>query len=649
MSTALFGRVALTLALVAACWVVAAAVAGARGRGTMLDSARSATYGVFIAVVVTVATMVAALLANQFRIHYVAENSSSATSAFYRVIALWAGDAGSLLLWNLCLAGYLALFARRHRLHREIAHAWALAVIGVVQVFYLTLTLVIDPFATTESMTDGRGPQPLLESSFLMAYHPPLLYLGFVGFTVPFALAMGTLIARDHNLLVRWTPMLRRWSLIAWCFLTIGLVLGALWAYEVLGWGGYWAWDPVENAAFMPWLTATAYLHSTRLRERGGPLGRWNLYLLVVTLSLITLGTFLTRGSLLTSVHAFAESPVSGMYLAFLLVILGGGIWLVRTRAGMAINNFRMRSLLCRETAIMANNLVLIVLCVTVLSGTLYPLVVEALSGPRVSVGRAYYEEMAGPLLILLVLLAGAGQLLAWQVWSPQRVMARAVPAGLGSAGVAAAVMAAGVRSTAVVAVLAVATFTLLVNTIETWSIWRAGGKRYSACGAFLGHAGLAIAAAGIATSMGLAGQAEITLSPGEQSNFRGEIVHYQGVRTQTRPEHTDLITKLTVGKVDLSPSLRLVQRSADPVGMPAIRHDLTGDLYVSVLAIEQPGGRANFHFYSNPGIGLLWVGGACAAAGGLVSVCRRRRVRGKHIAEASGRFCSATMKREPV
>ena len=272
--------------------------------------------------------MLVAILSNDFLIRYVAENSSRATPTFFKVLSLWAADEGSLLLWNLILSGYLPSVAFRFRRHRPETLPWALVVLYAVAAFYLVLVLgPTKPFSTFDfAPPDGVGPLPLLQNHPLMAVHPPFLYLGFIGFTVPFAFAMAALIT--GTLSDRWIRITRRWTLAAWIFLSIGLLLGALWSYGVLGWGGYWAWDPVENVALLPWLLATAFLHSVIIQERRGMLKVWNLSLIVGTFALATFGTFLTRGSILSSVHAFAQSIVGPLYLAFLAVVL-----VVRVRA----------------------------------------------------------------------------------------------------------------------------------------------------------------------------------------------------------------------------------------------------------------------------------------------------------------------------
>src|SRR5438067_7487473 len=286
------GTFCLALALALAVYGVAAAIWGVRrGRPLFVESARTATYGVLAAVAAANGAMIAALLANDFHLSYVAQNSSRETPTFFKVLALWSADDGSLLLWNLILAGFVAAVAYRFRKRRPEKLPYALATLGVVQVFYLALVSGPSrPFASLAvAPPDGNGPLPLLQNHPLMAVHPPFLYLGFIGLTVPFAFAMAALVT--GNLSAEWIRLTRRWALAAWIFLTVGLLLGALWSYGVLGWGGYWAWDPVENVALLPWLVTTAFLHSVVIQERRGMLKVWNLSLVVGAFALATFGT----------------------------------------------------------------------------------------------------------------------------------------------------------------------------------------------------------------------------------------------------------------------------------------------------------------------------------------------------------------------
>ena len=459
------GTFCLALALALAVYGVAAAIYGVRkGRPLFVESARTATYGVLAAVAAANGAMIAALLSNDFSIRYVAENSSRETLTFFKVLALWSADDGSLLLWNLILALFVGAVAFRFRRRRPETLPYALATLGAVQVFYLALVSGPSrPFASLAvAPADGNGPLPLLQNHPLMAVHPPFLYLGFIGLTVPFAFAMAALVT--GNLSDEWIRLTRRWALAAWIFLTVGLLLGALWSYGVLGWGGYWAWDPVENVALLPWLVTTAFLHSVVIQERRGMLKVWNLSLVVGAFALATFGTFLTRGSILESVHAFARTAVGPMYLGFLVLVLGVGFGLIAARAWRLRSEGRLDSVLSREAAFLGNNLVLLAVTFIVLIGTVFPLLVEAVSNRQVSVGGPYFRTTTAPLFILLLFLMGVGPLLSWRRSSPDQAARRlAVPAVAG-AGVIVGLAAAGVRDVAAIAAFGMATFVLVAN-----------------------------------------------------------------------------------------------------------------------------------------------------------------------------------------
>src|SRR5947208_15057958 len=404
------GTFCLALRVALAAYGLIASVWGVRrGRPLFVESARSTAYAVLGALAAANGAMMAALLSNDFSIRYVAENSSRETPTFFKVLALWSADDGSLLLWNLILALFVAAVAFRFRRRRPETLPYALATLGVVQVFYLALVSGPSrPFASLAvAPSDGTGPLPLLQNHPLMAVHPPFLYLGFIGMTVPFAFGIAALVT--GNLSDEWIRLTGRWALGAWIFLTVGLILGALWSYGVLGWGGYWAWYPVENVALLPWLVTTAFLHSVVIQDRRGMLEVRNLSLVVGAFALTTFGTFLTRGSILSSVHSFARSAVGPMYLGFLVLVLLVGFGLIAAQSWRLRSEGRFDSALSRETTFLGNNLVLVAVTFIVLIGTIFPLVVEAISDRQVTVGGPYFKESTVPLFLALLLLMGVG------------------------------------------------------------------------------------------------------------------------------------------------------------------------------------------------------------------------------------------------
>ena len=643
---AFVGTVALALALALALYGATAAIVGVRtSRLHLVESARTAAYSLFALVLVANLAMLAALLADEFSLRYVATNSSRSTPTFFKVLALWSADEGSLLLWNLVLGGYLAAMAFRFRERRPETFPWALAVMFGVSAFYLLLVLgPTTPFATlATSPPDGRGPLPLLQNHPLMAAHPPFLYLGFIGFTVPFAFAIAALATGRVS--DAWMRMTRRWTLTAWIFLTVGLTLGALWSYGVLGWGGYWAWDPVENVALLPWLTGTAFLHSVMVQERRGMLKVWNLSLIVGTFALTVLGTFLTRGTILSSVHAFAESVVGPLYLAFLTLVLVGGFGLIAWRREALRAEATFDTPLSRESVFLGNNILLLVLTFTILVGTIYPLLAEALTGQRVSVGAPYFNRNAAPVTVLLLFLMGIGPILPWRAASASAVLRRLQSPTWAAAGVATLLAISGAGAGAVL-VFGLAAFVGAAAVAEMARGVRAqrrapGGSLLGAAGAAVArnqrlygglvvHLGLVIAVVGVSWAALMDRSAEVTIATGDRVEVEGYELRLDALSSRDEPHRRVLVADLTVFDassgdevVRLHPSLNLYPASSEPIGTPSIRvgTPFNGlvDLYASLVTVDA-GGQAAFRFFVNPGIGLLWVGGAIMAFGGMVA-----------------------------
>ena len=388
-----------------------------RGNAAALRQGRMCVFVVLLGAVVAVGAMEWALISHDYSIRYVADNNARATPLLFTVTGLWAALEGSILLWVLLLAGYLSFVA--HRFRRRIEDpmvGWALIVgLTVALFFFVFMAVAANPFQLVSGVTplDGRGPNPLLQNHPLMAFHPPMLYLGYVGFTVPFMFAMAALITGRFG--EGWLADTRRMTLVAWGFLTIGIVLGAWWSYEVLGWGGYWGWDPVENASLLPWITATAFIHSVMVQERRGMLRVWNLSLVIATFCLTILGTFLTRSGIVTSVHAFSQSSIGPWLLTFLFVVMFTGVGLVAWRADKLHAPGRIDSPISREAAFLANNLLFAALAFVVLLGTVFPLLAEALRGSTLSVGEPYFDRMGAPIGLMLLFLMAVAPALPWR------------------------------------------------------------------------------------------------------------------------------------------------------------------------------------------------------------------------------------------
>ncbi|HMI29004.1 MAG TPA: cytochrome c biogenesis protein CcsA, partial [Gaiellaceae bacterium] len=408
------GRAALVTAFLLLVYaLVAGSFAAWRGRRRLAASAQNALIAAFGATLVATVVLLVALARHDFSFTYVADHTSRELPLGYTLTAFWGGQEGSLLLWLLVLCGYsVAAVLTARRVGREVL-AWVVPTLGLVGTFFaLLLVFVASPFTTQLAPADGAGLNPSLQNPY-MAVHPPLLYLGYVGLTVPFAFAMGALLARRTD--ERWIVATRRWTLAAWAFLGVGQLLGAHWAYVEIGWGGYFAWDPVENAALMPWLAATAFLHSVMIQEKRGMLKVWNVLLVVLAFCLSLFGTFLTRSGIIQSIHSFTQSSIGPWFLGFICLITAGSLALVFLRLPLLRAKTRLESLVSREATFLYNNLLLVALALTILWGVVYPLLSEAVTGEAATVSKPYYNFFLHSFGLPLLLLMGIGPLVAWR------------------------------------------------------------------------------------------------------------------------------------------------------------------------------------------------------------------------------------------
>ncbi len=419
-----FGSFALLLALALSGYnLVAGAIAlrqlatGARSRVSperLAETARRAGIGSFFAVTCAAFALVWAAFTNDFSVSYILHHSNRALPGAYKFAALWSGQEGSLLLWAWLLAAYGFVLRIRHKVDVKLT-AYASTILAGIQIFFLLLVnFAAPPFALVAGTVpqDGFGLNPLLQYPE-MVIHPPMLYLGYVGFSVPFAFALGALMMRYPG--EKWIHITRRWTMVTWLFLTCGIFLGAHWAYSVLGWGGYWGWDPVENASLMPWLTGTAFLHSVMMQEKRGMMKSWNMWLIFSTFALSILGTLLTRSGLVSSVHAFAESAIGTWFWTFLVIVLAVCLFTFVLQRDHLKSEHKLESLVSRESSFLFNNLVLLAACFTVLWGTLFPVISEYVQGNKVTVGAPFYNRVAVPVGLFLLFLTGIGPILAWR------------------------------------------------------------------------------------------------------------------------------------------------------------------------------------------------------------------------------------------
>jgi cytochrome c-type biogenesis protein CcmF len=540
------GSALLALAFLTTVFAAGVALAGRHGDRRRIVLARRAVYAVCALLTVCVVLIEIAFLGDDFSFKIVQQHSSLETPTFYKLAAMWSSQEGSLLLWAwvLSIASSLALFATRNRL-REIV-PYATAVLSGVGAFFTGLMLFaggVNPFATlSPAPADGIGLNPLLQHPSMMI-HPPMLYSGYVAFTIPFAFAIGALITRRLD--AEWIRATRRFALIAWAFLGLGLLLGARWSYTELGWGGYWAWDPVENAALMPWLVGTAFLHSIMVQEKRGMLKVWNACLIVGAFSLALLGTFLVRSGVLESIHAFGESTVGPYILGLIAVVLVGSTALIVSRLDDLRTEKRIDSLASREAVFLVNNLLLVALCATIFWGTFFPLISELFTGEKSSLAAPWFDRYTTPLAILLVLFTGVGPLLAWRriSWEAARRVF-VVPAIVAAATLTVLLAAtdAGRRPWA----LALFVFAAFALTGLVQEFWRGARARQSLAGgslpaALLGvvsrnrrryggyvvHIGVAVLLIGIAASSSFQTNREVRLRPGQSATIDGRKVTY--------------------------------------------------------------------------------------------------------------------------
>src|SRR5947209_12327008 len=413
------GRAALVTSFLLLLYaLVGGSLAAWKGWRRLAESAQNALLGSFAATVIATAVLLAALARHDFTFQYVADHTSRELPLGYTLTAFWGGQEGSLLLWLLVLGGYSVTAVLTARRAGRGVLAWVVPTLGLVGTFFaLLLVFVASPFATQAAPADGAGLNPSLQNPY-MAVHPPMLYLGYVGLTVPFAFAIGALLARRTD--ERWIIATRRWTLAAWAFLGIGQLLGAHWAYVEIGWGGYYAWDPVENAALMPWLAATAFLHSVMIQEKRGMLKVWNMLLVVLAFCLSLFGTFLTRSGIIQSIHSFTQSSIGPWFLGFICLVTAGSLALVFLRLPLLRATTRLESIVSREATFLYNNLLLVAFTLTILWGVTFPLVSQAVRGEAVTVGRPYYDFFLRAFGLPLLLLMGIGPLVAWPRATPR-------------------------------------------------------------------------------------------------------------------------------------------------------------------------------------------------------------------------------------
>lgn len=672
-----FGFGVLVITFLAALYSIGAALYGHFSKQhKWVESARLSILLTFPLLTLASLTLIYLLVTGDFNVKFVYEVTSRNMPAYLKVTALWGGQAGSLLFWSWLMSAFAAAVTlRKWNRDREFL-PWVIFVASLTIAFFLSLNIFFEnPFArfwqtfnNIEAYTfrpanaipfiaqDGRGLNPLLRHPGMLI-HPPMLYLGFVSFVIPFAFAIAALITGRAD--DRWIRLTRRWALVAWLFLSLGLVLGGRWAYDVLGWGGYWAWDPVEIAAFMPWLTGTAFLHSVMIQEKRGMLKHWNMILIIMTYALVLFGTFLTRSGVLSSVHAFAQSEIGPSFFIFIGATFVASIALLIYRWDLLKAEGQMHSMFSREALFLLNNLLFMGILVICFWGVISPLITELLTNQKVTVGPPYYERAAGPLFALLVLLMGVAPLSAWGHTAVKNIAAQsgmelekryffaiaklmwrpAIPAVL----VLIVLLAAGITNIYALIGLTFAALTASITLYEFWraaaarsraqgenlflALWRLVGRNRRRYGGYTIHLGVILMAIGIIGIEMFQSETQKSLAVGESIQLAGYTLRYDSL-AQFPASDGRLVTRAVMSVFDkdgrflteLYPRYD-VYNDGQPMTIPGVRSSLTDDLYVLLVNWEGVTSQiAPFKVYHNPLVNWLWLGSFVFIFGTLIA-----------------------------
>lgn len=636
------GHYALVLALALGLVQSVAPVLGARGRDpSLMLLANSTAVMQFVFVAISFAALTACYVTSDFSVATVYENSHSMMPSIYKFTSVWGNHEGSMLLWVLILSIFGALVAVFGRNLPASLKAYVLAVQSwIASAFYLFILLTSNPFLRlAEAPIEGRDLNPILQDPGL-AIHPPLLYLGYVGFSIAFSFAIAALI--EGRIDAAWARWVRPWTLLAWMFLTLGIAMGSYWAYYTLGWGGFWFWDPVENASLMPWLAGTALLHSAVVMEKRNALKIWTILLAILTFSLSLIGTFLVRSGVLTSVHAFASDPTRGVFiLAILAIFIGGGLTLFAWRAPM-LRQGGLFAPISREGALVLNNLLLTTACLTVFVGTLYPLALEALTGEKISVGPPFFNLTFGPLFVALTFAIPFGPFLAWKRGDlfgvAQRLMAAVA---IGVATIAAILLLQQGREVLAPFGVGLAVYVVIgavLELVERVGLFRlptavvrarAAGLPRSAWGTAVAHCGIAVSMCGIICAAAWGTERIVAMKPGETVSLSGYDLRFEGLIQRPGPNYTAVVASfdvraggVSIGSMD--PSKRNFASRGMSTNEAALMARGLGQLYLSLGDVNNDGSIA-VRLYFKPMVLLIWIGAVLMAFGGALSLSDRR------------------------
>jgi cytochrome c-type biogenesis protein CcmF len=648
--------------LCAAFAAVVGLVTGLRRMESALPWVQRAMYGFAFSMIGANLVMVKALLEHDFSVKYVAQVGSRSTPTIFTIVSLWSALEGSILFWGAIMGSYLLAFTLTYRKEHGRYMQLSLGVMAAVAAFFAFLIAgPANPWtAIPNPLSDGPGPNPLLQNHVLMIIHPPMLYLGYVGMVVPFGIAAGALLRGELG--DAWMVPLRRWTLIPWMFLSVGIILGGWWAYAVLGWGGYWAWDPVENASFMPWLTATAFLHSTMVLERKKSLKLWTLALALGCFVLTIIGTFMTRSGVFNSVHSFTQSDIGPTFLAFIAILLVFSVVLLAVRGHLLVAESHLETVVSREGSMLLNNLVFAALTFVVLLGTVYPLATEALFNKKITVGEPYFNQMALPLGLAMLFLMGVGPMLPWG--SADRGVLRSqalIPAavGLGVVGVCALL---GYRGVMPLTAFGLAGFTVVSTLRELLlparqrmaeqkegamtAFIRSATRARRRFGGYVVHLGIVSIVVAVAASGSYKVHTTGTVRPGEALTLGDYQVRFDGLSEGRDPRRSWVAADVTIlgpGGVQVTrhgadaPRLNYYERSNDPVGSPMVHEMVVRDIYVSLLAFDGKSGSATFNAWVFPLVGWIWYAIPILVLGTLIALWPQRKQKAAEATSSPG------------
>ena len=630
--TAALGRfLIMTSVFVSSAGAIIAFAAGYKQSEEGLRWARRFAFAFAALMAAATLVMEYALLTHDFSVGYVAQVGSREVPTWVTIVSLWSSLEGSILFWGLILGAYIAGATWLTRDQHAEAMPFAIGTwLACAAFFSFLIAGPANPFLTIANPPpDGPGPNPLLQNHVLMIIHPPMLYLGYVGMTIPFGFACAALLRGrlGHSFL----RPLRASLLLPWIFLTIAIMLGGWWAYEVLGWGGYWAWDPVENASLLPWLTATAALHSAIVLERRGVLKGWTVTLVQASFLLTILGTFMTRSGVFNSVHSFTQSSIGPTILVFLAAALLFSVVLLALRIDSLESDGRIESAASREGMFLVNNLLFLILTFTVLIGTVFPLVAEAINGKQMSVGRPYFDAMVVPIGTALLFLIGVGPALPWGRGTREEILRATLPPLATGVVLAMIGYAAGVRNGWTIVTLLFGGYAAHVTLAEMWLPAARGGARAlrrgrRRFGSYVVHAGAVVVLIAIAVSSTTRTSREVRFSRGDSASIAGYTVTFLGAEDRAEPHRQSTIARFAVTKngravTTLAPRMNQYATMREPIGTPDVHSTLAGDLYLSILNVDVAQQNVALHLIVTPMVMWIWIAALVMGLGGLMAL----------------------------